>query len=107
MGTPGPGPQRRIMQDFVQRGIEHPAKQLTRKTWHETLVKGIVEDDLPYSLVEKRGMKRTFTLILPTSYSLPSRQTIHHDIDRLYEGTNKKVNATLQVRIIVLRSKSV
>ncbi|KAG2110208.1 uncharacterized protein F5147DRAFT_651863 [Suillus discolor] len=73
--TPGPGPQRQIMQDFVQRGIEHPAKQLTRKTWHETLVKGIVEDDLPYSLVEKRGMKRTFTLILPTGYSLPSRQT--------------------------------
>ncbi|KAG0698115.1 hypothetical protein DFH29DRAFT_878244 [Suillus ampliporus] len=57
METPGPGPQRQIMRDFVQRGIEHPAKQLTRKTWRETLVKGIVEDDLPYSLIEKRGMK--------------------------------------------------
>lgn len=78
------------MRDFVQRGIEHPAKQLTRKTWRETLVKGIVEDDLPYSLVEKRGMKQTFTLILPTGYSLPSRQTVRHDIDRLYEGMNKK-----------------
>jgi hypothetical protein len=41
----------------MQRGIKHPAKQLTRKTWHETLVKGIVEDDLPYLLVEKRGIQ--------------------------------------------------
>jgi hypothetical protein len=47
-------------------------------------------------------MKRTFTLILPTGYSLPSRQTVRHDIDRLYEGMNKKVNELLQVRFNML-----
>jgi hypothetical protein len=88
-----------MMREFTQRGFEHPAKQLTRKAWRESLVKGIVEDDLPYSLVEKRGMRQMFTLILPTGYPLPSHQTVRRDIDRLYEGMNKKVNATLQVRL--------
>jgi hypothetical protein len=40
------GAQRSFMQDFTTRGYENPEKTITKKGFHELLVKGIVEDNL-------------------------------------------------------------
>lgn len=45
------------MQGFVTKGIENPEKQVTKKGFREYFVKGIVEDDLPYSLGQKSERK--------------------------------------------------
>jgi hypothetical protein len=38
-----------FMDAFSARGLANPAKTVTRKGFREHLVKGIIEDDLPYS----------------------------------------------------------
>jgi hypothetical protein len=64
------------MKDFGLRGQDNPEKKVTRKGFHEHMVKGIVEDDLPYSLGEKRGMKLLFEYVLPYGFAAPSHQTV-------------------------------
>lgn len=60
-------------------------------------MKGILEDDLPFSLGEKAGMTKTLTYILPRGYKIPSHQTVRRDLDRLELKMNEKVNMILQV----------
>ena len=43
------GTQHSFMQDFGQQGLNNPQKKVTRKGFREFMVKGMVEDDLPYS----------------------------------------------------------
>jgi hypothetical protein len=90
--------QRSFMDNFSARGIQNPAKVVTNKGFREHLVKGLIEDDLPYSLGEKPGMQKLFRYVLPRGISSPSHQTVRRDLDKLYDKVNEKVNQKLQVR---------
>ena len=48
--------QQTFMDHFSACGLQNPEKTVTGKGFRERLVKGIMEDDLPYSLGEKSGM---------------------------------------------------
>ena len=87
------------MDRFSARGLQNPAKAVTRKGFWEHLVKGIIEDDLPYSLGEKAGMSKLFEYLLPYGMSTPSHQTIRRDLDVLYIKLDEKLNRILQVCI--------
>jgi hypothetical protein len=89
--------QRSFMDKFSARGLANPAKVVTRKGFREHLVKGIVEDDLPYSLGEKSGMKKLFVYLLPSRIKPPSHQTVRRDLDLLYTVLDAKVNEQLRV----------
>ena len=86
--------QRALMQNFSARGLENPAKSVTKRRFHEKWVMGIIEDDSPYSLGEKSGMKKVLNYILPKGLTAPSHQTVHRDLDVLYKKLNDKVNKT-------------
>ena len=75
--------------------VENPAKSITKKGFREKWVMGIIEDDSPYSLGEKSGMKKVLTYILPKGLSAPSHQTVQRDLDVLYEKLDDKVNEEL------------
>ena len=53
----GIGAQWSFMDGFSAHGIDNPAKAVTSKGLQECLVKGIIEDDLPYSLGESRHVE--------------------------------------------------
>jgi hypothetical protein len=89
------GAQRSFMQDF------------TRKGFRELLVKGIVEDDLPYSLGEKSGMSKLFKYLLPYGFTVASHQTVRRDLDTLYEKLSSKVDQELQVSLVLGREQAV
>jgi len=96
--------QRTFMDRFSARGLQNPEKTITNKGFRERLVKGIVEDDLPYSLGEKSGMSKLFNYLLPRGISTPSHQTVRHDLSVLYNKLDDKLNQQLKVDIIsVLR----
>jgi len=63
-------------------------------------VKGIVEDDLPYSLGEKSGMSKLFNYLLPRGILTPSHQTVRRDLDVLYDKLDDKLNQRLKVHIV-------
>ena len=88
------------MDGFSARGINNPAKSVTSKGFREHLVKGIVEDDLPYSLGEKSGMSKPFAYVLPHGITTPSHQTVRCDLDILYEKLDGKLNEELKVSIL-------
>lgn len=85
------------MADFGQRGLDNPEKKATRKGFREFMVKGIVEDDLPYLLGKKGGMSKLFEYVLLRSFTIPSHQTVRCDLDILYEKLNAKINTQLKV----------
>jgi hypothetical protein len=92
--------QRSFMDNFSIRGLQNPTKAVTSKGFRERLVKGIIEDDLPYSLGEKAGMSKLFEYLLPRGISTPSHQTVRRDLDMLYENLDEKLNSQLQVGIV-------
>jgi hypothetical protein len=92
------GAQRSFMKVFGLCGRDNPEKKVTRKGFCEHIVKGIVEDDLPYSLGEKMGMKQLFEYVLPYGYAVPRHQTVRHDLDILYEKLDERINKQLKVR---------
>ena len=92
--------QRTFMDCFSARGLQNPEKTITNKGFRERLVKGIVEDDLPYSLGEKSGMSKLFDYLLPRGISTPSHQTVRHDLSVLYNKLDDKLNQQLKVDII-------
>jgi hypothetical protein len=94
--------QRSFMDAFSARGLANPAKTVTRKGFREHLVKGIIEDDLPYSFGEKAGMKKLFVYLLPSSIKPPSHQTVRHDLDLLYTVLDDKVNEELRVSFYLM-----
>lgn len=91
--------QRMLMSNFSARGLENPAKTVTKRGVREKWVMGIIEDDLPYSLGEKAGMKKFHSYVLPKGLSIPSHQTVRRDLDVLYEKLDERVNKELQVRL--------
>jgi hypothetical protein len=101
------GAQRSFMQDFTTRGYENPEKTVTKKGFRELLVKGIVEDDLPYSLGEKSGMSKLFKYLLPYGFTVASHQTIRCDLDTLYEKLSSKVDQELQVSLVLGQEQAV
>jgi hypothetical protein len=92
--------QRTFMDRFSARGLQNPEKTITNKGFRERLVKGIVEDDLPYSLGEKSGMSKLFDYLLPRGISTPSHQTVRRDLSVLYNKLDDKLNQQLKVDII-------
>jgi hypothetical protein len=62
-------------------------------------VKGIIEDDLPYSLGEKAGMSKLFGYLLPYGMLTPSHQTVRCDLDVLYDELDEKLNKVIQVDV--------
>jgi len=93
----GIGAQRSFMGAFTARGAENPEKQVTRKTFREYFVKGIVEDDLAYSMGEKPGMNKLLTYLLPRGFVVPSHQSVRRDLDILYTKMSDRLNHILQV----------
>jgi hypothetical protein len=91
--------QRAFMDRFKARGLQNPAKVVTSKGFREHLVKGIIADDLPYSLGEKPGMSKLFGYLLPYGMLTPSHQTVRRDLDLLYNELDERLNKILQVCI--------
>lgn len=99
-GTPimGDGEaQRKIMSNFVQRGIENPKVEMTRKGFRERFVKGVIMDDLPFVFGEKPGMKEALEYVLPEGYQVPNASMTTRDADRLYEAIDTKLTMLLKV----------
>ena len=92
--------QQTFMDHFSARGLQNPEKTITNKGFRERLVKGIIEDDLPYSLGEKSGMSMLFNYLLPRGISTPSHQTVRRDLSVLYDKLDDRLNQQLKVDII-------
>lgn len=86
-----------MMKEFQHRAAENPEKEVTKKGFREHFVKGVIEDDLPYTFGERRGMSRCFTYILPKGYKVPDRKAVRRDLDVLHYEINQKINDRLQV----------
>jgi hypothetical protein len=91
--------QQAFMEKFSPQGLCNPAKAVTSKGFQEHLVKGIIENDLPYSLGENPGMLKLFGDLLPYGIVSPSHQTIQHELNVLYDELDEKVDKILQVCI--------
>jgi len=89
--------QRTFMDHFTACGLQNPERTVTSKGFCERLVKGIIEDDLPYSLGEKSGMLKLFDYLLPRGISTPSHQTVRRDLDILYDKLDMELNQRLMV----------
>jgi hypothetical protein len=98
--------QRSMMEGFSARGLANPPKAVTQKGFCEHLVMGLVEDDFPYSLGEKQGMQKLFAYLVPRGITIPSHQTVRHDIDLLHADLNAKLDKRLQVSFLVHASAS-
>jgi len=72
-----------MMEGFAARGTANPEKTVTQRGFREHLVKGIIQDDLPYSLGEKPGMQKLLHYLLPRGFTIPAHQTVRHDLDKL------------------------
>lgn len=57
--------QQGIMQTFLRRGMDEPAKVVTNSSYRKHLVEAIVQDDLPFSLAKKGGSLKLFTHLVP------------------------------------------
>ena len=84
-----------MMQSFNSRGLENPTKSVTKRGFREKWVMGIIEDDSPYLLGEKSGMKKVLNYILLKGLIAPSHQTVCRDLDVFYDKLDEKVNRGL------------
>ncbi|KAJ7508169.1 hypothetical protein B0H11DRAFT_1902484 [Mycena galericulata] len=86
-----------MMQDFIQRGIDNPAKVVTNKTYRKHLVEAIVEDDLAFSVAEGGGTLRLLTHLAPRGIKpRVSHQTVRRDIDELHTALKNKLAEKLK-----------
>ena len=92
--------QQTFMDHLTACGLQNPEMTVTSKGFREWLVKGIIEDDLPYSLGEKSGMSKLFDYLLPRGISTPSHQTVWRDLDILYDKLDMELNQRLMVRTV-------
>ncbi len=69
-----------VMRSFIQRGIENPAQEVTKKGFRMHFVKGIVEDDLPFTFGEGKCMSCCFKYVLPKTCKVPARTMVRHDL---------------------------
>ena len=98
--VPGVEAQRTFMDCFSAWGLQNLEKIITNKGFREQLIKGVVEDDLPYLLGEKSGMLKLFNYLLPHGISTPSHQTVQCDLSVLYDNLDDRLNQQLKVDII-------
>ncbi|KAJ7892792.1 hypothetical protein B0H14DRAFT_3681165 [Mycena olivaceomarginata] len=77
--------EQEMMSDFIQRGVENPAKVVTNSSYRKHLVEAIVKDDLAFSVAEKGGTLRLLTHLVPwgVKAGVP-HQTVWRDIDALH-----------------------
>ncbi|KAJ7880694.1 hypothetical protein B0H13DRAFT_2345492 [Mycena leptocephala] len=57
--------EQEMMSDFVQRGIENPARTVIYASYRKHLVEAIVEDDLAFSVAESGGVLRLLNHLVP------------------------------------------
>ncbi|KAF7296753.1 Reverse transcriptase-RNase H-integrase [Mycena indigotica] len=89
--------QQAAMGQFVQRGIENPAKTITNRSYRQHLVEAIVEDDLSFCVAEGGGTLRLLNHIVPRHITPSlSHQTVRRDIDILHREVDKKLTRILQ-----------
>ena len=93
----GVSAQHVMMEGFVARGAANPEKTVTQRGFREHLMKGIIQDDLPYSLGEKPVMQKLLHYLLPCGFTIPSHQTVRRDLDKLYSILNNKLNTIMKV----------
>lgn len=92
--------QRGMIAEFVKCGRENPQKEVTQRGFRQHFVKGVIQDDLPYSFGEKRGMWMCFKYILPKGYSVPYGDLVRRDLNILYTKLEEKLSNMIQVRIL-------
>lgn len=87
-----------MMADFIQRGIDNPAKTVTNRSYRKHLVEAIVQDDLAFSVAEKGGTLKLLTHLVPRGVKarIP-HQTVRRDIDALHKALRKKLNELIKV----------
>lgn len=93
----GSGGSQGVLKAFVKRGLENPAKTLTRKGFREYYVKAVIQEDLPYSFGNKDGIKALFEYVLPAGFVLPSQFVVRADLDRLYNELSTKLSQKILV----------
>lgn len=90
--------QHDMMQAFIQRGIDNPAKSVTQRSYREHLTIAIVRDDLAFRLTENDGMFELLTHILPARVKARvSHQTIARDLKTLHDTLDKKLETMIKV----------
>lgn len=92
--------QATFMQDWTRRGLETPQKVYSARTFRELLVKGIIEDDLPFNFVEGKGMKNVFEFLLPVRTKIPSASTVSRDLNKLHTAMSSRLTEILKVRYL-------
>lgn len=88
--------QRKMILDFTAQGKIAPARKFTKEGFRTAFVKGVVEDGLPFTFGEGRGMKKLFEYSLP-EVSLPKRMSVRRDLDVLYTALQSELWARLKV----------
>ncbi|KAK7045126.1 reverse transcriptase-RNase H-integrase [Favolaschia claudopus] len=96
----GPSPleaERNMMGEFIQRGIENPAKVVTNASYRKHLVEAIVEDDHPFSMAEKGGTLRLLEHLVPRNVKARiTHQVVRRDIDSLHSVLRTKLKTILK-----------
>jgi hypothetical protein len=84
-----------MMQGFIQRGIDNPAKTVTNRSYRKHLVEAIVEDD---SVAEKGGTLRLLDYLVPRGVKarIP-HQAVRRDIDGLHRALGNKLKEPVKV----------
>ncbi|KAK6988651.1 reverse transcriptase-RNase H-integrase [Favolaschia claudopus] len=91
-------PQREMMQGFIQRGIDNPAKSVTQRTYRQHLVQAIVQDDLAFRLTENEGIYKLLVHILPAKIKARvSHQTVARDLAVLHQALDKKLETMIKM----------
>jgi hypothetical protein len=89
--------QQSLMKEFTKCGLENPVQQVTWRGFRERLVKGIVQDDLTFSLSKGGGMKGMLLCLLLKGWMVPTHHTVHRDVNLLYDKINSQLNYELKV----------
>ncbi|CDO77468.1 hypothetical protein BN946_scf184902.g2 [Trametes cinnabarina] len=85
-----------MMSNFVEEGRKSPVKELTRKGFREHFVKGLIEDDLPYTFGSRKGMSRCFKYILPKGFKVPDRMMVWRDLSILHKKIRERLNTMIK-----------
>ncbi|KAG8939615.1 hypothetical protein FRC04_006117 [Tulasnella sp. 424] len=87
--------QRKMILDFTVQGKIAPAQKFTKEGFRTAFIKGVVEDGLPFTFGEGRGMKKLFEYSLP-EVSLPNHMSVRRELDVLYTALQSELWARLK-----------
>ncbi|RDB15201.1 hypothetical protein Hypma_004688 [Hypsizygus marmoreus] len=75
--------QQGVLGAFIEQGLSNSAHKITK------------QDDLPYSLGEKNGMKKFITYLVSRNFNIPYHSTVQSDLDLLYDTMSTKLTAKI------------